>query len=142
MSRFRNIFDRFYKRSQTEVLPIEILTRFLAQNSYFTESTNRIRPSAFIPANDELSVFRTSNYDEHGIWKLALDYVDDRARNRLMKGRAELFAQVVLTQGLRITSDARPHRAHANVVDWPQEKHARKDIAIELAKESILFVRR
>jgi hypothetical protein len=58
-----------------------------------------------------------------------------------MKARATASAAAFLERNLSFDPDGHPHPRHANVIGWPEEKHARKNLARELADRMTLEVR-
>jgi len=116
------------------------LARYLLYSKYFSSATRRVKPGAFLPPKDlKLSVFNVKGLDDDGAWGLARDHVVPQQPGRTLHGRAELAAAIVLENGLEAVPDQPPPR-HANVVGWPEEKDAQKDIALQLAEKASLII--
>ena len=82
----------------------------------------------------ELSVTRHLGLTEVQIWA-AGDLVAWRM-GKPLQGRADAVASLYIRQWLRVVpvpEDDNPN--HANVIDWPRDKQAQKEIALELVKE-------
>ena len=93
------------------------------------------------PSNMKLSVFRIDNLTESQIWKIGQKRVANRMRTRRnLYGRADVKALNVFETGLEIHHDNIPPR-HADIVNWPDEKSERKEIALELAANASLKLR-
>jgi hypothetical protein len=58
-----------------------------------------------------------------------------------MKARGTVDAGQFFNQGLSFDANGDPHPRHADVIGWPAEKHARKDVAREIADKMRLEVR-
>ena len=64
-------------------------------------------------------------------------------KKRFILARADLLAQTVYSQDLRIVPHPFPHPYHANIVNWPNEEspEQRKAKALLLAQAAMLIVR-
>ena len=92
------------------------------------------------PVNMDLSVFRIDKLPESKIWKIGEDEIIKRsAQFRNIHGRADIVALNVFKAGLQIFPDNIPPR-HANIINWPNEKSKRMEIAHELAAVSSLKI--
>jgi hypothetical protein len=120
----------------------ESLARYLTQSNHFHLPTNSVRAKAFEPpANLRLSVFRIDGLTIEDVWRLGQTNVMDRMpQPRTLYGIANI--KVGPTQDLNLTvyADNDPPR-HASVVGWPDDKSARKLIAMELAANAKLVLR-
>jgi len=58
-----------------------------------------------------------------------------------MKARATGDAGQFLNQGLSFDANGDPHPRHADVIGWPAEKHAQKNVAREIADKLHLEAR-
>lgn len=105
----------------------EPITRFLRHSSHFNEKTGRVRHEGLLPpppnpaagrARYESSVYRAESASS-----------------------AELWAICSIEQQLVFDADGKPHRRHANVIGWPEDKHARKNLAREVADRMRLEMR-
>ena len=149
----QNIFARLYRRLFRLVLsvslhrlapdpaPSEVTSRYIRQTGHYTASTGRVKPGAFHPtaSNHKTSVFRVQGLTERQIWSLGDVYVALPSGNEL-RARAELSVEQIAGVGLRVESSEPPPR-HANIVDWPGEKHEWMSRAQELAAVATLRLR-
>lgn len=116
----------------------ETIARFIRQSNYVAQSTGRIKHSAFLPAPDnDTSTFRVRDLSEQDIRELAVEHVQERAKN----GAAIFSASVVAVAKLYIEAKEPPNR-HANIRGWSMSddrelrKSERKTAAMALAEES------
>jgi len=84
-------------------------------------------------------VFRVQGLTQRQIWTLGDVYVALPSGNEL-RARAELLVEQIAGVGLRVES-AEPPPRHANIVDWPAEKHEWMSRAQELAAVATLRLR-
>lgn len=84
-------------------------------------------------------MFRVQGLTERQIWTLGDAYVALPPGNEL-RGRAELSVEQIVGVGLRV-EPAEPPPRHANIVDWPGEKHEWMSQAQELAALATLRLR-
>jgi hypothetical protein len=117
----------------------EELARILTQSSHF--NTRGVKASAFMPKDDETSVFRHGRDPLKGLWQLALDYA---VGDRNLHGAAVFSARHLKSASLHADPSEPPPR-HANLVGWvhiagdPElEKARRRDQAQAIAAESEL----
>lgn len=87
----------------------------------------------------ETSVYRASGVTSAGLWAICAEHVDNHATQMKARGTAEAVA--FLEKNLSFDADGNPHPRHANVIGWPEEKHARKNLAREIADRMTLEVR-
>lgn len=85
-----------------------------------------------MPHRGETSVFRVDGLSSEEVWDIGIDFVA-RNRRQALKGRADLDVAHVLVVNLKVEPDTTPHPRHANIVDWPAEKHEQKMMATKLA---------
>ncbi|MCW5558247.1 MAG: hypothetical protein KIT22_10505 [Verrucomicrobiae bacterium] len=86
----------------------------------------------------ELSVTRHLGLDDAEIWE-AGDRVAEEIGTTL-RGRADVVAAVFNKRGLRVLPMPLPRDAnHADVVDWPADKPAQKEIALLIASCEATF---
>lgn len=113
----------------------ELLARYVLSGRH-VRPDGTIKPDAFIPYRQvELSVTRHEGLDETRIW--AFGKLVAQQRNLLLYGRADVRAIEFLRQRLRVVpAPLHDSPNHANVVDWPADKSAQKDIAIEVARHA------
>jgi hypothetical protein len=95
-----------------------------------------VKSDAFIPYKRvELSMTRHVGLGESEIWKIGQAVAEERAST--LYGRADAQARVFLRQRLRVVPAPLIDNAnHANVVGWPADKQAQKEIALEVVKEA------
>lgn len=147
LKQFWIIFKEFlHKRgSEPDIFPLkptedtEPLGRYLLSKGYFSIQNKRVKYSAFMPPplDLHLSVFKTQGLTEDEIWTLGEEVVKKNQPSRTLYGRGEIILLNIKAVDLELVPDNKPPR-HANVIGWPQEKHARMLIAQELAAEAIL----
>jgi hypothetical protein len=114
----------------------ETLSRFILKKDWI-RADNTVRWNAFSPGrNGETSVFRTSGISDREIWDIGNREVAAIQR-KLLLGRADITAFTVNKNGLEVMPQEPPER-HANIVGWPEEREAQKQIAMELAAEAQL----
>lgn len=121
--------------------PDEPLTRFLTQSNHWHRERHRVSSNAFLPARSStgLSVFRTAGLDADAVWALGDLYVVPSPERRI-RGTATVGASAVNTVGLTLVRDDVPPR-HAEIRNWPDDKEARKQCALELATAASLAFR-
>ena len=126
----------------------EPITRFLRHSSHFNEKTGRVRHEGLLPpppnpaagrARYESSVYRAESASSAELWAICSEYVD--VADARMKARGTVDARVFIEQQLVFDADGKPHRRHANVIGWPEDKHARKNLAREVADRMTLEMR-
>ena len=117
--------------------PDEMLARYLLSRSQFSRHKQLVKSSAFMPPpSNELSMFRIDGLPEAQAWRLGLTHVAE-PQQRTLYGRADLGTATVAGVGLSARPDDDPPR-HVSVVGWPEEKHAQKLIALQLAQAAAL----
>lgn len=118
----------------------EALARYLFDRSQYKPSESRPKYSAFLPARDgKTSVFRIYKLSETEIWEIGDCIAQARCKDLL--GRADITVVNVLKSGLGVDPDNIPPR-HANIANWPPEKDKQKLIAIELAEDAELHLKK
>jgi hypothetical protein len=73
------------------------------------------------------------------LWTICATHVDKPGAS--MKARGTVTAEAFLDTKLAFDPDGKPHPRHANVVGWPEDKHARKNLAREIADKMTLELR-
>ena len=117
------------------VSPDEKLTRFIFSKDDYASTKGKVRHSVFIPKGTDISVYRISDLSEPEVWEIGRKYV--QRERRLIKARADLLAEVVYENDLKVIPDTPPQR-HANITPLPSDKRARVRIAKILALASTL----
>jgi len=113
------------------VAPDELLARYIMYSGWI-RSDRTVRQEAFIPRNSELSVTRHLYLTEEDVWKIGRRIAENTSRT--LHGRADMETCHVIAQGLDVVSQPVPDNLnHANIVNWPVEKDARKMCALEIA---------
>jgi len=149
----QNIFARLYRwlyriilpgslpRLGADPMPTEVTSRYLLQSGHYTASTGRVKPRAFHPAarDHKTSIFRVQELTGRQIWSLGDKYVASPLGKDL-RARAELSVAQIIEVGLQV-EPAEPPPRHANIADWPSEKHEWMSRAQELAAVAILRLR-
>ncbi len=115
------------------VAPDELLARYITSSRWLRSSNQTIKSDAFIPPNSELSVTRHLHLTEESIWKIGRKIAAGIPRT--LYGRADVETCHVIAQGLDVVSQpVEPDNPnHANIINWPTEKDARKMCALEIA---------
>ncbi len=122
------------------VNPLETLSRFVVSNRWI-RADNTVRHTAFLPnpKNGETSVFRISGITDNEIWAIGERKVA-LIQNKPILGRADIETSIVISKNLKVIPSESPER-HANITGWPEEKSEQKQIALELATESVFHKR-
>lgn len=115
------------------VAEAEWLARYIVRKQHVRRD-GTVKPDPFIPFKYvELSVTRHLELSEQRIWDIG-DRVASQTNTQL-QGRADAQASVYMQQRLRVVAAPVEHNPnHANVVDWPSDKQAQKEIALEIVK--------
>jgi hypothetical protein len=115
------------------VAPDELLARYIIYSKWIRSSNQTVKQDAFIPPDSELSVTRHLHLTEEGIWKIGRKIIDGTPRS--LYGRADVKTSHVIAQRLNVVpqpEDDNPN--HANIINWPPDKDARKMCALEIAR--------
>jgi len=122
--------------NSSAVRPEENLARFIFRKEH-VRTDGTIKADPFIPFRHvELSVTRHGRLDEAGIW--AAGRLVGSQMEKMLLGRGDVKAEAFMQQRLAVLPDPIPGNPnHANVRGWPQEKHAQKEIALEVAKRAV-----
>lgn len=123
-----------------EILPEEIVVRYILTSSEYSKVKLRVKYRAFEPSptNKFTSVFRVSGLKENKIWEQGRKFVAI-PRNRTLYARADISVSNIRAQGLGIFP-AEPPPRYANIVNWPDEKHAIMALAQKLAADAALEI--
>jgi hypothetical protein len=114
------------------VAPDELLARYITSSKWLHKQDQTVKQDAFIPPNSELSVTRHLGLTEEAIWKIGKKIVESTPRS--LHGRADVETSNVIAQRLNVVPqpvDGNPN--HANIINWPPDKDARKMCALEIA---------
>ena len=120
----------------------ELLARYITFSRWFRKQGLTVKQDAFIPPDSELSVTRHLSLTEKDIWKIGRDIAESIVPPKNLYGRADVETRHVIAQGLDVVSQpiepdnpdhANHNPNHANIVNWPTEKDARKMCALEIA---------
>ena len=125
------------------VSPQERISRFIFHKSYMDEANNWVSYQAFMPPKKprETSVYRTARCSERRVWLLGDIFVARPQKDRRpICGRADVEAEAILQQALRIIPRPSPHPRHAVVTSWPDDKPQQKVKAMALAQRAILRI--
>jgi hypothetical protein len=100
-----------------------------------------VKWQAFRPVlgTHKTSVFRVQGLTQVEIWRLGDEHIASLAGQEIL-ALAELSVEQILAVQLRIEPEEPPPR-HANIVNWPLEKHEWMSQAQELAAMAILRLR-
>lgn len=118
----------------------EALARFILRREQ-VRADGTVKPDPFMPYKwVELSVTRHLGLDESELWS-AGEHVANETHTTL-HGRADTQAFSFVRQRLRVLPKPLPHNAnHADVVDWPADKAAQKELALLIAKAATFKAR-
>ncbi|MES9970329.1 MAG: hypothetical protein ABW092_09865 [Candidatus Thiodiazotropha sp.] len=140
------IFEGFINNKDhiTDISPDENITRYIFNKKKgYSEVNRRVKYGAYLPAPDgNASVYRTSKISEKEIWDIGHKYVEKKRKDKKkIKARADIKAADIYEQSLSIIPDTTPHKLHANITNWPEEKDKRLMKAVELANSSQLVIK-
>lgn len=117
------------------VAPNELLARYIISSHWFRKQDQTVKQDAFIPPDDplELSVTRHVKLTENDIWNIGRGIAVSRSRT--LYGRADVTTAHVIAQRLSVVPQPiSDNPNHANIVNWPSDKDARKMRALEIAR--------
>jgi len=117
------------------IAPDELLARYITSSRWFRKQDQTVTQNAFIPPNSELSVTRHLQLTEEDIWKIGRKTVEDTPRS--LYGRADVKTSDIITQRLKVVPQPvkdNHNPNHANIINWPPDKDARKMCALEIAR--------
>ena len=105
-------------------------------------TAGEVKPPAFMPSpkDKKTSVFRVDGLGHSeiiGIGNLVVG--KNRQPPQSPKGYGTIVVRDIVAAGLGVEVAPTSHPTHANLVNWPEQKERQKDIAIELAKRSVLM---
>lgn len=114
----------------------ELLARYILAKNWFHKKDQTVTQNAFIPdPNPRLSVTRHIGFSEDEMW--GIGRAAAAARTRTLYGRADVATADVRAQHLNVESDSLPDNPnHANIIDWPAAKDAKKLCALEIARNA------
>jgi hypothetical protein len=114
----------------------ERLARFILRREH-VRADGTVKPDPFMPFKwVELSVTRHLGLDEQEIWDAGRGVAEET--KTMLYGRADVVAATFIRQRLRVLPRPLPQNPnHADVVDWPADKAAQKEIALLVAREAI-----
>ena len=123
-------------KKPSEISPEENLARYVLYNRHIRKADNTVKADAFIPhPYVDLSVTRHSGLDESNIWAIGADVAQKQGKT--LYGRADIQTSEINKAALEVISDPdEGNPNHANVIGWPTEKAAQKNIALEIASKS------
>lgn len=94
------------------------------------------------PEDLRLSVFRIDGLQLDEIWEMGQrKVIDATPQSKVLYGIADIKVSKVQQNNLKVDPDNNPIR-HANIIGWPQEKERQKIIALELAAEADLILKK
>ena len=119
------------------VMDDEVLARFIF-SSHHIRHDRTVRPEVFMPRQREsLSVVRHDDMGDSGLW--AVGRAMEQGRTDTLHGRSDVAAAAFVEQHLRVV--AAPTLVtvhHAEVHGWPEDKSARKLVALKVAARASL----
>ncbi|MCH7704631.1 MAG: hypothetical protein IIB61_05935 [Planctomycetes bacterium] len=121
----------------------ELLARFVLYSRHIRGSTDGIKPEAFMPHHNELSVTRHRDATEDEVWSAGRAIAN--LRQRTLHGRGDVLANAFIKQDLSVQAaplidDASlpDNPNHANVTGWPDDKARQRQRALEIAAQTKL----
>ena len=119
--------------------PNSEIARFATQSNHLPSRGNRPRPSLFSPDKHlRLSVSRIGNKSDCEIKETGIEVGRRRQNTEFLYGWGRLAISTVYETGLDIKHDNDPPD-HSHIIDWPEDKVARKDRQKALARNSIKY---
>jgi hypothetical protein len=114
----------------------ERLARFILRREH-VRADGTVKPDPFMPYKwVELSVTRHLGLDERQLWDAGRGVAEETKTT--LYGRADVEAASFIRLRLRVLPRPLPQNPnHADVVDWPADKAAQKEIALLVAREAI-----
>jgi hypothetical protein len=114
----------------------ERLAKFILRREH-VRADGTVKPDPFMPYKwVELSVTRHLGLDERQLWDAGRGVAEETKTT--LYGRADVEAASFIRQRLRVLPRPLPQNPnHADVVDWPADKAAQKEIALLVAREAI-----
>jgi len=115
------------------IAPDELLARYITSSKWLHKQDQTVTQNAFIPPDSALSVTRHLGLTERAIWIIGEKIVESTPRS--LHGRADVKTSHVIAQRLNVVPqpvDGNPN--HANIINWPPDKNARKMCALEIAR--------
>lgn len=114
-----------------------MLARFILQTNHFRKSDNTVKWNAFLPnSRGETSVYQISTLSDAQTWDIGRGVANSTVKD--LYGRADVPSAAVLDNGLQIVYCG-PIR-HANIIGWPAEKEAKKEIALILEDVAVTYI--
>jgi|SRR5580658_9034405 hypothetical protein len=112
----------------------ELLARFITFRAWYRTNDQTVKPDAFMPYPQSVSVTRHEGISDSKIWEIGQAIVDSQPQPRTLHGRADLMTADVRRAGLEV--EERPEQTnpnHAEIIDWPRDKPSQKIRAQKLA---------
>lgn len=134
-SRLLKIWSRNSEAKDT-VAQNERVTRFIIASNHFT--TNRVKWNAFSPYMNpdsnrlETSVYRELRLGSAELWRLGREHVEGNGRT--IKARGTGPVAPILDCGLAFDVNGPPEPIHADIIEWPAEKHEWRQRAMEFVE--------
>lgn len=113
----------------------EILSRFITSKHWIQRSDKTVKHAAFLPYNNEVSVFRTSFIYENEKWNIGNGIASRPNPPKTLRGRADITTGTATSLGLDVIS-SEPPPLHANLTNYPPEESKTALIALELASKA------
>lgn len=95
-----------------------------------------VKPEALMPSpHPDMSVTRHLSLSEKEIWKIGQHIAEQRKKP--LQGRLDLITKNLIKHSLQVISaPLADNKNHADVSNWPQDKSAQKQVALELCAEA------
>lgn len=85
----------------------------------------------------QTSVFGVNGITDKEIWNIGIDVAN--IRKKTLYGRGDLASDFITDIGLSLDIDNTPPK-HANIVNWPEDRVKRQQLALKLADNSNLVI--
>jgi hypothetical protein len=114
----------------------EQLARYIFRREHIRSQTGEVKPDAFMPhPHRDCSVTRRATLSEMQVWERGEGVAAQRKLP--LVGRADVTAGSVRGAGLTPVPDpVEGNPEHANIIGWPAEKAAQKQVAQLLVKSA------
>ncbi|MDQ6993168.1 MAG: hypothetical protein Q9M31_06795 [Mariprofundus sp.] len=122
--------------------PTELIGRHITQKSYYRSGDGTVKHNAFMPnKNGETSVYQINGLSNEEVWEIGDRFVGAIIGRHIL-GHAEIPSGSILSKSLSIIPKPKPHPLHADIMNWPESSSEKKALAIKLAAEASLKLRK
>ncbi|MCL5049555.1 MAG: hypothetical protein M1473_03335 [Firmicutes bacterium] len=131
-----------------QIEPSEISERYIIDRNWF--NIKGVKPAAFLPRTDpnfglSTSIFRESRMSSYEKRQTKAEF-EKLANNRKIKKVAQLIISDIESQSnldesknsipLKVVPEESQFKWHADIINWPADKHEQKAICLELSKKA------